>query len=99
MELLFVVLISASLGLAVRYLVRGRETYGAAVLPALSAAVSAIVWVSLLWGLNWQFDGGWIWLVSLAVGPIAALIAAITIPPKRASSDRELLSRLMGAKA
>jgi len=99
MELLFVVLISASLGLLARYLVRGRETFGAALLPSLSAAVSSIVWVGLLWGANWRFDGGWIWVASLVAGPVVALIVGALLPPRRKASDRALLTRLSGGKA
>jgi hypothetical protein len=99
MELLFVVLISAGLGAIARYTIRGRDTYGAALLPAISAAVSAIVWVGLLWGLNWQFDGTWIWVVSLVVGPLVSLVLAVVLPRRRHEADRELLARLSGAKA
>ena len=99
MELLFVVLISAGLGAIARYTIRGRETYGAALLPAISAAVSAIVWVALLWGLNWQFDGTWIWVAALVVGPLVALAIAIVLPGKRQAADKELLTRLSGTKA
>jgi len=99
MELLFVVLISAGLGAIARYTIRGRETYGAILLPAVSAAVSAVVWVALLWGLNWQFDGTWIWVASLVVGPLVALILAVVLPRRRREADRELLTRLSGLKA
>jgi len=99
MELLFVVLISASLGLLARYLVRGRETFGAALLPSLSAAVSSIVWVGLLWGANWQFDGGWIWVAALVTGPVVALIVGALIPARRREADRALLTKLSGGKA
>jgi len=99
MELLFVVLISASLGLAARYVIRGRETFGAALLPSLSAAVSTIVWVGLLWAANWQFDGGWIWVASLVAGPAVALIVGAALPPRRKAADRELLTKLSGGKA
>jgi hypothetical protein len=99
MELLFVVLISAALGTIARYTIRGRETYGSALLPAISAAISAIVWVGLLWGLNWRFDGTWIWVASLVIGPLVALVLAVVLPRRRREADRELLARLSGAKA
>jgi hypothetical protein len=99
MELLFVVLISASLGLAVRYVLRGRETYGAALLPAVSAAVSSAVWVLLLWGLNWQFDGTWIWVAALVLGPVVAFIVGGILPRKRHDADRAQLTKLSGGKA
>ena len=100
MEILFVILLSASFGLAMRYLVRtARDTYGAALLPSVSVAVSVIVWVALLWGLNWQFDGTWIWVAALVVGPLVALAIAIVLPGKRQAADKELLTRLSGVKA
>lgn len=99
MELLFVVIISAALGAIARYTITGRETYGSILLPAISAAVSAIVWVALLWGLNWQFDGTWIWVASLVIGPVVAVVLAVVLPRRRREADRELLARLTGVKA
>lgn len=98
MELLFVVIIAASFGLAVRYLVPGRETYGSALLPAIAAAAASIVWEALLW-LGFTFDGGWIWLISLVVAPLTALVFAILLPRKRHEADRNMLTRLSGIKA
>jgi len=64
MELLFVVLGGAILGLAARYSLPRRHTYGSALVPAVGAGVAAVVWVALTW-LGWAWDGGWIWVVSL----------------------------------
>ena len=98
MELLFVVLIAATLGLVVHYLVRGRETFGAALLPAISTSVSAVVWVALLW-LGWRFDGTWIWVASLVIGSVVALIVGLRIPPARRAADVALYATLAGTKA
>jgi hypothetical protein len=98
MELLFVVLIAATLGLVIRSLVRGRETFGAALLPAVSTAVSSIIWVALLW-LGWRFDGTWIWVASLVIGGVAALIVGLRIPPARRAADVALYATLAGTKA
>ena len=98
MELLFVVLISAGIGFALPFLLRGRETYGVAVPAAIAAAVASVVWVALLW-LGLTFDGGWIWVVSLAAGTIAALWMALALPPRRQSADRAMLTRLSGGRA
>ena len=99
MELLFVAVIAAGLGLGVRYASgRDRTIYGLTLVPAIDTAVTMIVWVILLW-LGFTFDGGWIWVISLVAAGVAALIVAIALPPRRRASDRELLARLSGGKA
>jgi hypothetical protein len=98
MELLFVILIAAGLGFIVHFVVPGRDTRGALLLGALSASVAAFVWVVLLW-LGFTFDGGWIWVFSLAAGTIAALVTAVLLPRRRRSNDRELLAKLSAALA
>jgi hypothetical protein len=99
MELLFVVLIAGALGIGVRYFLRGRDTYGAALLPSISAAFSALVWVALLWGLNWTFDGTWIWVAALIAGPVLAIIVGAILPRRRREADHALLAELSGSKA
>jgi predicted Kef-type K+ transport protein len=96
MELLFVTLIAFCIGLAVRYALPGRDTYGLALLPAIAAVATAIVWVGLTW-LGWKFDGGWIWALSLAVGAVVSLILALTVPRLRRGRDETMLQQLSRA--
>jgi hypothetical protein len=96
MELLFVTLISFFIGLGVRYALPGRDTYGVALIPAISAIVTAAVWVGLTW-LGWKFDGGWIWVVSLGAGVVISLVLALAIPRSRKSHDDTLLQQLTRA--
>jgi O-antigen/teichoic acid export membrane protein len=98
MELLFVTVIGAGLGALFRYILPRRDTYGALLLPALSGAVTAIVWVGLVW-LGWTFDGTWIWVVSLGAGALAALLVALYLPRKRVAHDARRLVELSGGKA
>jgi hypothetical protein len=95
-ELLFVTLISFCIGLLARYVVPGRATYGVVLLPSIAAAGTAIVWVILTW-VGWKFDGGWIWVASLAVGGVLALVLALLLPRTRHSNDDQLLARLSRA--
>ena len=95
MELLFVLLGAGAIGIIPRYLLPGRDRYGVAILPALSAAVAAVVWAALTW-LGWRFDGGWIWWVSLGAGVLAAFAAALLLAPRRERSDTALFERLSG---
>jgi hypothetical protein len=96
-ELLFVAVGGALLGLAARYVVPGdRHTYGVLLTPAIGTAVTSAVWVALLWaGLT--FDGGWIWLISLLVGTVAALAVPLVLPARRQAADRALLVELSRA--
>ena len=93
MELLFVVLGGAILGLAARYSLPRQHAYGSAVVPAIGAGVAAVVWVGLTW-LGWPWDGGWIWAVSLVVAGLASAASALFIGPRRERSDAELFERL-----
>ena len=93
MELLFVVLGGAILGLAARYSLPRRHTYGSALVPAVGAGVAAVVWVALTW-LGWAWDGGWIWVVSLAASALASAAAAYLIGPGRQKADAALFERL-----
>lgn len=98
MELLFVIVIAAAIGLIIRYLVPQRGTYGVLLLPAIAAAAGSIVWVALLW-VGLTFDGTWIWVASLTASGIAALVVALVLPRRRIESDARLLAQLSGGKA
>jgi O-antigen/teichoic acid export membrane protein len=96
MELLFVTLISFCIGLVARYLLPGRDSYGLALIPAISAIVTAVVWVGLTW-LGWKFDGGWIWVVSLVAGGVVSLVLGLVVPRTRRHHDDSLLQQLSRA--
>lgn len=98
MELLFVTVIGAGFGAILRYVLPQRSTYGALLLPAISAAVTAVVWVALLW-IGLTFDGTWIWVASLGAGALAALAVALLLPKRRIEADARKLNQLAGIKA
>jgi hypothetical protein len=93
MELLFVTLGGAILGLAARYSIPRRRTHGVVLVPAVGAAAAAVVWVALTWlGLAW--DGGWIWVISLVAAGAAAAGVALFVGPRRERNDAESFARL-----
>lgn len=98
MELLFVTVIGAGIGLLVRYVLPSRGTYGVLLLPAISAAATAVTWVALLWA-GQSFDGTWIWVASLAAAIAASVVAAVTLPRRRVDADARLFAQLSGSKA
>jgi hypothetical protein len=98
MELLFVIVIAAGIGLLVSLVTGGRDTHGITLLPAIDAVVTAVVWEGLLW-LGWKFDGTWIWVVSLVTGGLTALVFGLVLPRNRRAADRALLTKLSGGKA
>lgn len=93
MELLFVALGGALLGLAARYALPRRHTHGSVLVPAVGTGVAALVWVALTW-LGWAWDGGWIWWVSFAAAAIAAVLVDIRLGTRRESADLAMLHRI-----
>jgi hypothetical protein len=94
MELLFVALAGAVLGLGARYLLPRRHTHGSVLIPALGVVAACVLWVALTWaGLKW--DGGWIWWVTLVGTAVVVAAADLLIGRQRTVSDDRLLSSLM----
>ena len=98
MELLFVTLIAFCIGLATRYLLPGRDTYGLVLVPSIAAIVTAIIWVSLTWA-GLKFNGGWIWVASLAGALIVSLVLVLVLPRTRRVHDHDLLQKLSRPQA
>ncbi len=94
MELLFVTVIGAAISLGVRYVVPGRQAHGLLLVPLAGAAATAAAWAICVW-IGLPFDGGWIWVIALVVGPLVAIALALTLPKRREQADSELLERLM----
>ncbi|WP_431220800.1 hypothetical protein [Leifsonia xyli] len=93
MELLFVVLGGAIIGLAGRYLLPNRHTHGAVLMPALGAVAAAVLWVALTWaGLKW--DGGWIWWITLLGTALVVAVSDVLIGRLRTQSDDRMLHAL-----
>jgi len=90
MELLFVALGGAILGLAARYALPRRLTHGSVLVPAVGTGVAALVWVVLTW-LGWAWDGGWIWWVSFIVAGLAAVLVDILLGKRRETADLAML--------
>jgi hypothetical protein len=92
-ELLFVALGGALLGLGARYLLPGRHTHGAALVPAVGVMVSCALWVALTWaGLRW--DGGWIWWITLLGTAAVVAVVDLAVGRVRTRHDDTLLHTL-----
>lgn len=98
MELLFVAVIGAFIGLTLRYLLPGRDVYGLFLLPAVAVAATCIIWVALVWA-GLKFDGGWIWVIALVGGGLVTIAAALLIVRTRHISDQHRLHTLSGGRA
>jgi len=96
-EIVFVTVIGAGIGGLIRYLLPGRRTHGLALLPAVGGAATVAVWAILVW-LGLTFDGGWIWVVSLAAGAAASIAVGLILPRVRDAADARALHELSGGR-
>lgn len=96
MELLFVALGGALLGIAARYLLPKRETHGALLVPALGVIAASVVWAALTWA-GLKFDGGWIWVLSLVASGVISVLTSVVLGRQRSRRDAQLLSQLSRA--
>jgi hypothetical protein len=95
MELLFVALGGAIIGLGVHYAAPWQRERGVLLIPAIGVIVSAVVWLGLT-VLGWPWDGGWIWAVTLLLAAVVTAVAAVVIGRARSTSDERMLVRLGG---
>ena len=97
MELFFVVLGGLILGFLARYTLPRRSTHGVLLVPAIGAAFSAVLWVTLTWGgLAW--DAGVIWWVTLGATAVVCAASALLLGRARERHDAERLAALSRAR-
>ena len=97
LSLVYVTVVGASLGVNTRFVLPGRHTYGFVLLPAIGAAVSAAIWVSVQWFalLGFPLD----WVAALAGALVASVVVALLVSRTRTESDARELHVLSGGKA
>lgn len=96
MELLFVVLGGAILGILAHVALPASDTRGVVLAPAFGAGVAAVVWEVLTW-LGWPADGGWIWVASMVIPAIVCVIVCRRAASVRRRRDTELFDRLVAS--
>ena len=93
MELLFIALGGAILGLGARYFLPNRHTHGAVLIPAIGVIAASVLWVALTWaGLKW--NGGWIWWITLVGTAVVVTVVDLVVGRVRTSRDDRLLAQL-----
>lgn len=96
MELLFICLAGAIIGLIGRYGMPGRELHGSVLVPAIAVGTAALVWVALTWlGMPW--DGGWIWTITLVATALVVIVSNLIIVHRRREADAFMLESLSHA--
>jgi hypothetical protein len=98
MELVYITVIGAGIGLLLRYVLPGRQVYGVLLLPAVGAAATAVAWVGMLW-LGITFDHAWIWIGSLAAAAVASAVVAVALSRRRIAWDAHQRHVLSGGRA
>ncbi|MBD8044136.1 hypothetical protein H9638_09985 [Arthrobacter sp. Sa2BUA2] len=74
-----------------------RQRYGVLLLPGISLAAGLLAWIVLQFsGTSASLDYAWLtWAVPVAVGPAAAIAAALVVVPPRSARDNTELNRIL----
>ncbi|MHA7986149.1 hypothetical protein ACX9R5_10100 [Rathayibacter sp. CAU 1779] len=93
MELLFITLGGAIIGLIARYVLPYRHSHGSVLIPGLGAISAAVLWVALTWaGMKW--NGGWIWWITLVGTAVIAVGVDLLLGTLRTRGDERRLHQL-----
>lgn len=93
MYILLALIGACALGIAVHFLIGGRELRGVALAPAIATAVSAILYTGLQWAGVGE-DSIWLWLASIVGAVAVAALATAAITGIRRRSDAEARAAL-----
>jgi hypothetical protein len=93
MELVLIVTFAGIIGLALRYLIPGRELHGLAVLPATAIGLGSIGWLTAIW-VGLDAGGPWGWVVALGLALVGTLALGLVLPKRRKAADDALWSEL-----
>lgn len=93
MELMFITLLGAIMGLAARYLLPHRHTHGVVLMPAVGVIASAVLWEAFTW-LGFKWDAGVIWWIAILGTAVVLVAAGLVAGLVRTRSDERLFDRL-----
>lgn len=93
MELVLIVTFAGILGLALRYIVPGREHHGFAVLPSAGVIFGSLGWLIAIW-VGLDASGPWGWVVALGLALVGTIALGIVVPRRRIQADKDLWSEL-----
>jgi len=93
MELVLVVTFAGILGLALRYIIPGREHHGVAVLPATAIGLGSLGWLIAIW-VGLDAGGPWGWVVALGLAVVGTVALGLVLPKRRKAADDALWSEL-----
>ncbi|PRA82942.1 hypothetical protein [Microbacterium sp. MYb66] len=88
MYILLALIGACALGIAVHFLIAGRDLRGVALAPAIATAVSAVAYTGLQWAGVGE-DSIWLWLASVLGAAVVAALATAGITALRKRSDAE----------
>jgi hypothetical protein len=98
MEVAFIVVYAAILGLVTPYILGRREEYGVLVPAAASLIAGSALWAILTW-VGFKYTEAWIWIIVMLAMPAALVISARILLSRRKASDAAALLRLKNKQA
>jgi hypothetical protein len=93
MELMFIALLGAIMGLAARYVLPHRHTHGVVLMPAVGVIAAAVIWEVFTW-LGFKWDAGVIWWIAVLGTAFVLAAVGILTGQLRTRSDDRLFDRL-----
>ena len=93
MYILLALIAACALGIAVHFVVGGRELRGVALTPAAATATAAVVYTSMQWAGVGE-DSVWLWLASILGGVVVSAVVAVAVTSVRRRSDAEAKAAL-----
>ncbi len=89
MELAFILIYGALLGLMAPYLLSGKENYGVLLAPALALIYGFGSWTLLTW-LGLSYNDFWIWAISMLGMPVVMILGVRFIRARRLSHEKQV---------
>ena len=88
MQILLGLIVGAVIGIALHFLIPGRETRGVALAPIAGAVLAGVTWTALTWaGIG--IENPLIWLSALVVPAVIGAPALVALTRFRARRDHE----------
>jgi len=87
MEIIFILVYGALLGLMAPYLLSGREHFGVLLAPAIALVYGFVVWTVLTW-VGLSYTDYWIWTITMLGMPLVMIFGIRFIRTRRIKAEK-----------